>query len=237
MRKIIIAIDGVSGSGKSSTSRAVAEELGYLYIDTGAMYRAVTYFFEEKFITLTNAREVQLALDKIDLKFAFNPKTEKNEIFLNGLQVETEIRKMYISQKVSQVSAIPAVRQAMVKTQRKLGKRKGVVMDGRDIGTVVFPEAELKVFMTADVRIRAERRQKELLEAGQMVNFEEIVKNLKNRDEIDANREVSPLRKAEDSVWIDSSQYTLTEQIDLILELATSRMIEGDKIRPSNPVN
>ena len=159
MKKITIAIDGYSACGKSTTAKAVAAILGYTYIDSGAMYRAVTLYFLDNYVSLTNEKEIERALQKIDIGFKKNPDNNRHEICLNGLNVEADIRKMRISEMVSPVSAIPQVRKAMVAIQQKMGKKKGIVMDGRDIGTVVFPDAELKLFMTADINVRAERRQ------------------------------------------------------------------------------
>ncbi|UII29218.1 (d)CMP kinase [Fulvivirga maritima] len=228
MKKIILAIDGYSACGKSSTAKAVAAELGYTYIDSGAMYRAVTLYFQQHHISLTNEKEVENALQKIDITFQ-NNKDKVTDTFLNGLNVEGEIRKMYISENVSQVSALESVREAMVAQQRKLGKKSGVVMDGRDIGTVVFPDAELKIFMEADVYVRAGRRQKELMEKGQLVDLAEIISNLEKRDKIDSSREVSPLRKADDAVEVDSSFLTLEEQVDHIVRLALGKILEEKK--------
>jgi cytidylate kinase len=220
MRKIIIAIDGYSACGKSSTAKAVAKALNYTYIDTGAMYRAVTYYFMEvKFISLTNEKEIQRALGEIELDFRHNAKTSMNEICLNGVSIEHEIRKMSISEKVSEVSTLKQVRQFLVAQQQKMGKRKGIVMDGRDIGTVVFPQAELKIFMTADSRERAKRRQQELLEQGQLVPLEEVLGNLKKRDFIDSTRTESPLKQAPDAVVVDTTYVTLDEQVEYILQL------------------
>jgi cytidylate kinase len=223
MRKIIIAIDGYSACGKSSTAKAVAKALNYTYIDTGAMYRAVTYYFMEvKFISLTNEKEIQRALGEIDLDFRYNAKTTTNEIYLNGVSIAHEIRKMSISEKVSEVSTIKQVRQFLVAQQQKMGKRKGIVMDGRDIGTVVFPQAELKIFMTADSMERAKRRQQELLEQGQLVPLEEVLDNLKKRDFIDSTRTESPLKQAPDAVVVDTTYVTLDEQVEYILQLFNS---------------
>ncbi|MTI20198.1 (d)CMP kinase, partial [Fulvivirga sp. RKSG066] len=188
MKKIVIAIDGYSACGKSSTAKALAKILGYTYIDTGAMYRAVTLYFHNHHIRLTNDREVEKALDNIDIDFVLNEKTGESDTFLNNLNVENEIRKMYVSDRVSEVSSIKQVRDAMVAQQRKLGKKKGVVMDGRDIGTVVFPDAELKIFMQADIYVRAGRRQEELLEKKQLVDLNEIIQNLQKRDHLDTTR-------------------------------------------------
>lgn len=226
MRKIVVAIDGYSACGKSSTAKQVASILGYTYIDSGAMYRAVTLYFEQHHVSLTNAQEVQKALDNIDITFIVNPKSGLNETYLNGLNVEEEIRKMYISNKVSQVSSIKAVRDAMVAQQRKLGKKKGVVMDGRDIGTVVFEDAELKVFMTADIYVRGARRQAEYLERKQLVDLEEILENLKSRDHLDTTREESPLKQAEDAIVVDTTFRTLEEQVEEVINLALSKIID-----------
>lgn len=225
MRKIIIAIDGYSGCGKSTTAREVAAQLGYIYIDTGAMYRSVTLFFIENHVSLTDPKAVAKALEQIDITFHFNPKKQVNEVYLNGLNVEERIREMEVSQRVSDVSAVKQVRDAMVAQQRKMGKNRGVVMDGRDIGTVVFPEANLKIFMTADLRVRAERRQKELLAKGQLVELEDVVENLRKRDEIDTSRKESPLKKAVNAIEIDTTHITFEEQIELITSLAISELI------------
>ncbi|WP_416864540.1 MAG: (d)CMP kinase [Imperialibacter sp.] len=225
MRKIVIAIDGYSGCGKSTTARAVAGLLGYIYIDTGAMYRSVTLYFIDNHVSLTDPRAVSKALEQIDITFHYNAAKKVNEVYLNGLNVEKEIRGMDVSQKVSDVSAIKEVRHALVAQQRKMGKSKGVVMDGRDIGTVVFPDADLKIFMTADLYVRAERRQKELLGKGQLVELEEVIENLRSRDEIDTSRKESPLKKAANAIEIDTTHITFEEQIELITNLATSKLI------------
>ncbi|MBA9078090.1 MULTISPECIES: (d)CMP kinase [Rufibacter] len=228
MKKIVVALDGYSSCGKSTTAKQVAQELGYAYIDTGAMYRAVTLYFLEHFIDLTNPKKVQEALNNIEVSFQRNSKNGRNEVFLNGLNVEDEIRKMYISEKVSEVSVLAPVRHAMVSEQKKMGKRRGVVMDGRDIGTAVFPDAEVKVFMTAEVDIRARRRQEELLEKGQLVPFDEIVENLQKRDHIDSTREESPLRRAEDAHLLDTSHMTIDEQVDFVLDLVHSALLQKE---------
>lgn len=227
MRKIIIAIDGYSGCGKSTTAREVAAQLGYIYIDTGAMYRSVTLFFIENHVSLTDPKAVEKALEQIDITFHFNFRKQANEVYLNGLNVEERIREMEVSQRVSEVSALKQVRDALVAQQRKMGKNRGVVMDGRDIGTVVFPEANLKIFMSADLRVRAERRQKELLAKGQLVELEEVVENLRKRDEIDTSRKESPLKKAVNAIEIDTTHITFEEQIELITNLAISELISG----------
>ena len=228
MRKIIIAIDGYSACGKSTTARAVAQELNYRYIDSGAMYRAVTLYFLDHHVALTNPKEVDRALQQIKVSFVVNSKGS-SETFLNGINVEKEIRKMRISENVSQVSTIRAVRVAMVEQQRRMGKDRGVVMDGRDIGTVVFPEAELKVFVTAEILVRAFRRQKELLERDDLVDIDSIIENLQQRDSIDSNRSESPLRKAEDATGIDTTHITIDEQVDEVIRLALTKMIRQPK--------
>jgi cytidylate kinase len=195
------------------------------------MYRAVTLYFTQHYINLTNPREVEKALEDIHITFILNPKLMYNETYLNGLNVEEEIRKMYVSERVSEVSALPQVRKALVAQQRKLGKKKGVVMDGRDIGTVVFPEAELKIFMMADFQVRSERRQKELLEKDQLLNLDEVKENLRKRDFLDTTRLESPLKKAEDAHIIDTTFITIEEQVEEIINLATSKMIEIEKIK------
>ncbi|MFD3000031.1 (d)CMP kinase [Pontibacter toksunensis] len=228
MKKIVIALDGYSSCGKSTTAKLVAAELGYAYIDTGAMYRAVTLYFLKHHIALTNPREIKDALDKVEVEFHYNPKTARNEVFLNGLNVEDEIRKMYISNQVSEVSVVPEVRHAMVAQQQKMGRKRGVVMDGRDIGTAVFPDAEVKVFMTADVNTRAKRRQEELLEKKQLVNLDDIRENLQKRDHIDSTRKESPLRRAEDAHLLDTSHMTIDEQVDFVLEKVASKILRNE---------
>lgn len=227
VQKIIIAIDGYSSCGKSTTAKHVAANLGYGYIDTGAMYRAVTLYFLEHSITFTNPKEVEKALQNIVISFHHNSKTNENETFLNGVNVEKEIRKMYISDQVSEVSAIAEVRHDMVAQQQKMGKRKGIVMDGRDIGTRVFPEAELKIFMTADLNLRAYRRQQELFAKKQLVNLEDIINNLLHRDHIDTTRKESPLVQAADSFLIDTSYMTVDEQVEMVVNLAQTRMLSN----------
>jgi len=219
MKKIIIAIDGNSGCGKSSTAKAIAKELQYVYIDTGAMYRAVTYFFIKNDIDLHNEKDVAEALKQIDISFEYNVSTSKNETYLNGKNVEYQIRQMEVSNLVSPVSEISAVRRKLVEQQRRMGQNKGLVMDGRDIGTVVFPDAELKIYMTASLEVRAERRKLELEEKGVEVNLKEVIENLSNRDKIDSSRKDSPLKKAENAVEIDTSNLTFDEQVNKILVL------------------
>jgi len=223
-RKIIIAVDGYSACGKSTTARAVAGILGYRYIDSGAMYRAVTLYFLDHHISLTNPKEIVRALDQIQVSFKVSSKNI-SETYLNGLNVEKELRKMRISNMVSPVSAIKEVRVAMVEQQRKMGRERGVVMDGRDIGTIVFPQAELKLFMTADMLIRAFRRQKELMERDQLFDLDEVIGNIQQRDKIDTTRTESPLRQAEDALVIDTTHITIDEQVDEVVRIAMSKIL------------
>jgi cytidylate kinase len=216
MPKIIVAIDGYSSCGKSSTAKLVAEKLGYNYIDTGAMYRAVTLYFIQNHVSLNNPKGVSEALDKIEIEFRQNAAL-KSETYLNGINVEDEIRKLYIADQVSEVAANKEVRKAMVRQQQKMGKRKGYVLDGRDIGTVVFPEAELKIFMTADKLVRAQRRQAELLEKGEVIDLDDIIQNLEKRDLIDTTREEGPLKMAEGAKTVDTTFITLDEQVEKIV--------------------
>jgi CMP/dCMP kinase len=224
MKKIVVAIDGHSSCGKSTTAKLVASELHYAYIDTGAMYRAVTLYFLQHQISFGEPAAVRQALHDLEISFRRSPQSLLNEIFLNGENVESEIRKMYISDKVSEVSTIAAVRRAMVKQQQQMGRQRGVVMDGRDIGTTVFPDAEVKVFMTADVYTRALRRQEELLEKNQVVPLEEIVENLRKRDMIDSTREESPLVRARDAVLLDTSHLTIDEQVEFVLNQVAAKV-------------
>ncbi|MCK6618226.1 MAG: (d)CMP kinase [Cyclobacteriaceae bacterium] len=226
LNKIIIAIDGYSACGKSTTARQAARILGYRYIDSGAMYRAVTMFFLDHHVALTNPKEVSRALQKVSISFKVNAKG-LSETYLNGLNVEQEIRDIRVSEHVSQVSTIKEVRQAMVEQQRKMGKDKALVMDGRDIGTVVFPQAELKFFMTADILVRAFRRQRELLEKDIMVDLDSVIENIQERDRIDTTRLESPLRKAPDSIVIDTTHITISEQVDEVVRRAISAMVKS----------
>ncbi len=223
-KKIVIAIDGYSACGKSTTAKQVANVLGYRYIDSGAMYRAVTLFFLDHHVALTNPKEVSKALHHIQISFKVNSKNI-SETYLNGLNVERQIRNMRVSENVSQVSTIKDVRMALVENQRRMGKEKGVVMDGRDIGTVVFPQAELKLFMTAEVLIRAFRRQRELLNRDQLVDLDEVIDNLIQRDKIDTARTESPLRQAEDALVIDTTHISIDEQVDEVIRMALSKTI------------
>lgn len=217
MKKIIIAIDGYSSGGKSTFAKAVAAKLGYIFIDTGAMYRAVTLYAMRQGIA-DDPAAITAALPGIRIDFRFNPQTGRSDVYLNGENVETEIRRIDVSNRVSSVSSIPEVRAKLVAMQQEMGRAKGVVMDGRDIGTVVFPDAELKIFMTADPRVRAERRYKELTAKGEMVSMEEIERNIRERDRQDETREVSPLRRAADAVLLDNSRMTVEQQMEWIDE-------------------
>jgi cytidylate kinase len=224
MRKIVIAIDGYSGCGKSSTAKAVAKELGYTYLDSGAMYRAATLHFLSNSLAPTNPKDVEKALNTMSISFLSNSENGKQETFLNGLNVEDEIRSMRISERVSEVATLKQVREELVAQQQKLGGKKNVVMDGRDIGSVVFPDAELKIFMSADLETRAIRRQQELLENGEMVDLEEIKSNLAERDRIDSSRKESPLLKMPEAIEIDTSHLTFEDQVGKIVRLARQIM-------------
>ncbi len=226
MKKIIVAIDGYSACGKSTTAKILAAKLGYVYIDTGAMYRSVALYFIQNYINSTNPKAVTEALNQIHISFVHNNKSESCDTYLNGLNVEGEIRKMYVSEKVSEVSAIPEVRKRLVDLQQKMARKRGVVMDGRDIGTHVFPDAELKIFMVADMQVRAYRRQQELFERKQIVDLDDIIANIESRDLIDTTRAESPLRKAVDAYEIDTTYITVEEQVDCIMNIAVGKMIE-----------
>ena len=222
---IIIAIDGYSSTGKSTTAKAVAKALGYVYIDTGAMYRAVTYLALEKGYASTSGIEVKSlmkVLRKSEIKFVYNPELGFSEIYLDGKNIENEIRGIEIANWVSEVAKQSEVRTYLVDLQRKMGKDKGIVMDGRDIGTTVFPEAELKIFMTASEQVRAERRYRELQAKGDNASFEEVLANIQHRDHIDTTRNESPLRKADDAIVIDNTNLTIEEQVEKILAMVKS---------------
>ncbi len=222
---IIIAIDGHSSTGKSTVAKQLAKALGYIYVDTGAMYRAVSlYAMRKKMIDafIFDKEALEKDLDNVDIKFEMNPETGLGEVVLNGENVEHEIRTLEVSRHVSKIAAISKVRKKLVEQQQKMGIHKGIVMDGRDIGTVVFPEAELKLFMTATAKDRAERRFLELRERGDDVTYEAVLKNVVNRDHIDSTRKDSPLKKADDAIKIDNSNLTLQQQFDHILQIAKS---------------
>src|SRR5690606_16141613 len=221
-KKITIAIDGFSSTGKSTIAKQLATHLGYIYVDTGAMYRAVALFAMKEGIIDENHFEVEKLiqnLDKITISFKHNPNLGYSETYLNGENVEKQIRSIEVSQFVSKVAEISEVRAKLVQQQQEMRKNKGIVMDGRDIGTVVFPDAELKLFVTADPKVRAQRRYEELFSKGSQVTFEEVLKNVTERDYIDTHREDSPLRKAADAIEIDNSILTKEEQFAKILEL------------------
>lgn len=222
--KITIAIDGFSSCGKSTLAKQLARELNYAFVDTGAMYRAITLFFLRNNIDLTSSSSINQALDQIHLRFQPNPITGQSEILLNNENVEALIREMNVAEKVSTVAAIKEVRQFAVKQQQQMGKLKGIVMDGRDIGTVVFPDAELKIFMSADTDTRIQRRFKELVEKKSDVSWEEVRDNLQSRDYMDTHREESPLKQAEDSLVLDNTHLNPQEQFDLALGWARERI-------------
>lgn len=224
LQRIIITIDGWSSCGKSTLARQLAKEFGYIYIDSGAMYRAVTLYFLRNHIDWSNTDAVKHALREINIEFIHNRKSETSETHLNGENVEYVIRDLVVAEKVSEVAAIKEVRDFAVKQQKALGKSKGIVMDGRDIGTVVFPTAELKIFMTADNEVRVERRFRELYEKNPNITLEEIKTNLEMRDYIDSHREVSPLRQAKDALVLDNSQMTIKQQLDIAMKWARERM-------------
>ncbi|HEU5166403.1 MAG TPA: (d)CMP kinase [Chitinophagaceae bacterium] len=224
-KKIIIAIDGWSSCGKSTLAKELAKELGYLYVDSGAMYRAITLYFLRNHVDWTDKSEVRKALKEISLEFIYNEKSQQSEMHLNGENVEYVIRDLVVAEKVSDVAAIKEVRKFAVEQQQLMGKKKGIIMDGRDIGTVVFPKAELKIFLTADNAVRVERRFKELFEKNPNVTIEEIKANLEMRDYIDSNREESPLRKADDAILLDNTNLTANETIQKVLKL-TKKIID-----------
>lgn len=221
MKKIIIAIDGFSSCGKSTMAKDFAKEIGYIYIDSGAMYRAVTLYCIEN--NLFNNQKVDIdtlksRISNINISFQINQTNKHLNTYLDGVNIEEKIRTMEVSSKVSIISKIDFVRNAMVAQQQAMGVQKGIVMDGRDIGTVVFPKAELKIFVTADVNIRAQRRYKEFIAKGQKPCYEKILENVIERDRIDQNREISPLRKAEDAILLDNSTMSISEQKDWLLK-------------------
>jgi cytidylate kinase len=221
MKKITIAIDGHSSCGKSTMAKDLAREIGYIYIDSGAMYRAVTYYcLQHDLFTEDNVKldELQAAMSDIHISFKLNEQTGRPDTYLNGECIEGEIRGMAVSSRVSLIATIGFVREAMVALQQEMGKGKGIVMDGRDIGTTVFPDAELKVFVTASAEVRAQRRYDELRAKGDNASFESILENVKERDRIDSSRAVSPLRKADDAIELDNSLMTIPEQKAWLLE-------------------
>ena len=224
-KKIIITIDGWSSCGKSTLAKQLATALGYVYIDSGAMYRAITLYFLRNHIDWTDEKEVVIALENIILDFQFNPKTQQSEIILNGENVEYVIRDLVIAEKVSDVAAIKQVRSFAVAQQQLMGNKKGIVMDGRDIGTTVFPKAELKIFMAADSSVRVERRFKEFFEKNPNITFDEVKSNLELRDYIDSNREISPLRKANDAYVLDNTMMSMEEQFKIAKKLVDEKLV------------
>jgi CMP/dCMP kinase len=227
MKKITIAIDGFSSTGKSTLAKQIAKELGYAYVDTGAMYRAVTLFAMQNGLVDQfefNSTELIKKLPEIDLKFEFNPELGFAEIYLNGINVEKQIRSLEVSGFVSQVAEISEVRAMLVKQQQQMGKDKGVVMDGRDIGTVVFPDAEVKLFMSARADVRAQRRFDELTEKGQLVSYDRVLENVLQRDHIDTTRDDSPLVKADDAIEVDNSELTREEQFLHVMEIIKNKL-------------
>ena len=230
MKKITIAIDGHSSCGKSTMAKALASRIGYVYVDTGAMYRSVTLYalrnglFHDDDTIDTDALQQQM--DNIQVSFRFNQQTQRPDTYLNGELVENDIRTMEVSNRVSPVAALPFVREAMVAQQQRMGQEKGIVMDGRDIGTVVFPDAELKVFVTATAEVRAQRRFDELKGKGMEADFDEILRNVQERDYIDSHREVSPLRQADDALLLDNSHMTIPEQNEWLYERYLERAKE-----------
>lgn len=222
MKKITIAIDGFSSTGKSTLAKELAKYLGYVYVDTGAMYRAVTLFAMQNGYIGAGFFDKQLLINSlpyIKLVFKFNPDLGFAEMYLNDVNVETEIRTIEVSSFVSKVAEIPEVRSKLVEQQKEMGKNKGIVMDGRDIGTVVFPDADLKIFMTASAKTRAQRRYDELIQKGDLVTFDEVLKNIEERDYIDTHRDDSPLVKAKDAIEIDNSDISKQEQFEKVLKL------------------
>ncbi len=227
MHKINIAIDGYSSTGKSTIAKELASKLGYIYVDTGAMYRAVTYFAMQNDLiseTFLNKSALLKNLDKIHLSFKFNPNLGFSEMYLNKLNVENEIRRLDVSNFVSKIAEIPEVRAKLVEQQQEMGKNKGIVMDGRDIGTVVLPKAELKIFMTASSAIRAKRRYDELLSKNELVTLNDVIKNIEQRDKIDTSRADSPLVQADDAILFDNSNLTKKEQFKKLLVLVKAKL-------------
>ena len=222
MKKITIAIDGFSSCGKSTMAKDLARELGYVYVDTGAMYRCVTLYALRHGLFRTdgtiNLPQLEAEIPNINISFKLNKETGRPDTYLNNENVESEIRTMEVSSHVSPIAAVPFVRAALVAQQQKMGEDKGIVMDGRDVGTVVFPNAELKIFVTASAEVRAQRRYDELKAKGMEADFEEILENVKQRDYIDSHREVSPMRKADDAIELDNSHISITEQKQWLIE-------------------
>lgn len=228
MRKIIITIDGFSSCGKSTLAKQLARKLNYVFVDSGAMYRAITLYFLRNHLDWNKKEDVTEALKNIELDFHYDEQTGESYMYLNDENVEQMIRDMLVSENVSEVATIKEIREFAVAQQQKMGLKKGIVMDGRDIGTTVFPDAELKIFVTADPAIRVERRFKELYDKNPNITIEEIQTNLEMRDYIDSNREVSPLRKADDAVVLDNSNLTREEQLNLALNWAKEKISQKE---------
>lgn len=224
MEKIIITIDGWSSCGKSTVAKQLSKVLNYVYIDSGAMYRAITLYFLRNHIDWTKRKAVEEALEDIRLEFKFNHKSQQSEMHLNDENVEYVIRDLVVAEKVSDVATIKEVRTFVVAQQREMGLAKGIVMDGRDIGTVVFPDAALKIFMTADSAVRVERRFKEMYDKNPNITLEEVKANLQMRDYIDSHREISPLRKADDAIVLDNTHLSIKQQLDIALKWALERI-------------
>lgn len=224
MKKITIAIDGFSSCGKSTMAKQLAAELGYIFVDSGAMYRAITLYFLEHNIDTHLPDRVAEALQQIHLSFQWNAETQQSDVLLNGVNVAGQIRDMHVAAKVSEVAALPAVRHFAVAQQQKMGKEKGIVMDGRDIGTVVFPDAELKIFVTASIEVRTQRRYDELKFKDPNISKDEVRENLLARDYVDSTRAESPLRQAEDAILLDNSHISREEQLLMVLGWARERV-------------
>ena len=224
MKKIIVTIDGYSSCGKSTLAKQVAKELNYVFVDSGAMYRAITHYFLRNNINWNDSSAVIEALKNISLAFEYNDEKGTSDILLNGENVETAIREMVVNEKVSEVSAIKEVREFTVAEQQKNTLNRGIVMEGRDIGTVVFPDAELKIFLTAEPEERVERRYSQLMRQGKEVSKDEVRKNLEMRDYMDTHREISPLRKAKDAIVLDNTDLTTKEQLEIVLEWAKEKI-------------
>src|SRR5436190_7799510 len=224
MKKIIITIDGWSSTGKSTLAKQLAKALKYLYVDSGAMYRAITLYYLRNHVDWTDKQDVKKALKQINIEFQTNAKTHTSDVYLNGENVEYVIRDMVVAEKVSEVAAIREVREFAVAQQKRMGEPKGIIMDGRDIGTVVFPHAELKIFMTADSSVRVERRFKEMFDKNPNITIEEVKANLEMRDYIDSHREVSPLRPAKNSISLDNTNLTQKEQFQKAMEWADKKI-------------
>ena len=224
MKKIIITIDGWSSCGKSTLAKQLARELHYVYIDSGAMYRAITLYFLRHHVDWTIPAAVEEALKHVKLDFVTNHKNGQTEMWLNGENVEYVIRDLVIAEKVSEVAAVRDVREFAVAKQQEMGRKKGIVMDGRDIGTVVFPHAELKIFMTADEKVRVQRRYRELYEKNPNITLEEVKQNLAKRDYIDSHRQISPLRQAADAIVLDNSNLTINEQLQIAQKWVNERL-------------